>query len=55
MSIDSEALAALVDKSVSESMEKSIELLKETLENSGRTQADSLQAALKGSVSDEKA
>lgn len=52
MSIDSEALAALVDKSVSESMEKSIELLKETLENSGRTQADSLQAALKGSVSE---
>ena len=52
MSIDKEDLAALVDKSVSDSMEKSIDILKQTFEKSGKDQADSLRHALKDSVSD---
>ena len=50
MTFDKEALAALVDKSVSDSMQKSIDNLKETFEKSGKAQADSLLSALKGSV-----
>ena len=52
MSVDKEDLAALVDNSVSESMQKSIDILKETFEKSGKDQADSLRSALQGSVSD---
>ena len=52
MSVDKEDLAALVDKSVSDSMQKSIDILKQTFEKSGKDQADSLRHALKDSVSD---
>ena len=52
MSVDKEELAALVDKSVTESMQKSIDILKETFEKSGKDQADSLRSALQGSVND---
>ena len=52
MSVDKEDLAELVDKSVSESMQKSIDSLKQTFEKAGKDQADSLRHALKDSVSD---